>query len=62
MKSLETTVAPVEVPAHNIAGQNAPEFLRLPKPGMLCPFTGMGRSALNELILPTPRNYGAKLN
>jgi hypothetical protein len=56
MKSFETTVAPVEIPAHNIAGQIAPKFLRLPKPGMLCPLTGMGRSALNELILPTPRN------
>lgn len=33
-----------------------PEFLRLPKPGTLCPHTGLTRSALNELILPTPRN------
>jgi hypothetical protein len=23
---------------------------------MLCPITGMSRSAINELILPTPRN------
>ncbi|HEY5909184.1 MAG TPA: hypothetical protein VJA21_01125 [Verrucomicrobiae bacterium] len=33
-----------------------PEFLRLPKPGLLCPYTGLTRSAINELILPTPRN------
>jgi hypothetical protein len=35
-----------------------PEFVRLPKPGFLCPHTGLSRSALNELILPTPRNGG----
>jgi hypothetical protein len=35
-----------------------PEFIRLPAPGTLCPYTGMARSALNEVILPTPRNDG----
>jgi hypothetical protein len=33
-----------------------PEFLRLPPPGVRCPFTGLSRSALNELILPTEQN------
>jgi len=33
-----------------------PEFLRLPPPGVRCPFTGLSRSALNELILPTESN------
>lgn len=33
-----------------------PEFVRLPKPGQQCPFTGLSRGAINELILPTPRN------
>ena len=33
-----------------------PEFLRLPPPGVRCPFTGLSRSALNELILPTKQN------
>jgi hypothetical protein len=33
-----------------------PEFLRLPPPGVRCPFTGLSRSALNELILPTELN------
>jgi hypothetical protein len=43
--------------AQNVTGQFAPpEFLRLPKPGRQCPFTGMSRSALNMLILPTPQN------
>jgi len=34
----------------------APEFLRLPKPGTTCPFSGLSRSSLNELILPCAAN------
>jgi hypothetical protein len=33
-----------------------PEFIRLPKPGLLCPYTGLSRSKMNELILPNPHN------
>lgn len=33
-----------------------PEFLRLPQGGCRCPHTGLSRSALNALILPTPEN------
>lgn len=33
-----------------------PAFLRLPKTGTLCPWTGLSRSKLNELILPAPLN------
>lgn len=33
-----------------------PEFLRLPKPGTRCPLTGLSRSSLNALILPSPEN------
>lgn len=33
-----------------------PEFIRLPKPRTLCPWTGLSRSKLNELILPSPLN------
>ena len=33
-----------------------PEFIRLPKAGSLCPRTGLSRSKLNELILPSPLN------
>ena len=32
-----------------------PEFIRLPKGG-LCPFTGLSRSKLNQLILPCSQN------
>lgn len=33
-----------------------PEFIRLPKPRTLCPWTGLSRSKLNELILPSTLN------
>lgn len=35
-----------------------PEWLRLPKTGQRCPFTGLSRSSLNELILATKENEG----
>jgi hypothetical protein len=36
-------------------GRIAPEFFRLPKPPLHCPFSGLSRSALNALILgPNP--------
>lgn len=48
-----TTTAPVQPSSpHDIT----PEFIRLPKPGTLCPWTGLSRSKLNELILPSPLN------
>jgi len=33
-----------------------PEFLRLPHPGQQCFYSGMSRSGLNSLILPTEDN------
>jgi hypothetical protein len=33
-----------------------PEFLRLPKPRTLCPFSGLSRSKMNELVLPCAAN------
>ena len=33
-----------------------PEFIRLPPPGSKCLHTGLSRSALNSLVLPTPEN------
>lgn len=33
-----------------------PEFLRLPKVGKRCPITGLSRSHLNSLILPSAQN------
>ena len=49
-----TTIAPAAAP-----GQSAilrPEFLRLPRGGTLCPVSGLTRSYLNSLILPTDAN------
>jgi len=34
-----------------------PEFIRLPKSGTLCPFTGLSRSTLNGAILPNAANH-----
>lgn len=33
-----------------------PEFIRLPRAGEACPHTGLSRTALNALILPTAAN------
>lgn len=33
-----------------------PLYLRLPKAGRRCPYTGLSRSTINELILPTAEN------
>jgi hypothetical protein len=35
-----------------------PEFVRLPKPGTLCPKTGLSRSYMNSLVLPCEANDG----
>lgn len=45
-------IAPTNLPT--AGGQ--PIYIRLPKPGEQCPYTGMSRAKLNELILPGPRN------
>lgn len=33
-----------------------PIYIRLPKPGTACPYSGLSRAKLNELILPNERN------
>ena len=33
-----------------------PEFIRLPKPCARCPYTGLSRSGMNNLVLPTKAN------
>ena len=53
MKLNATTTAPVQADAQPSI---TPEFIRLPKPGTLCRWTGLSRSKLNELILPSPLN------
>jgi hypothetical protein len=55
-QSSELTTSPLSTHPRVVMASIEPEFIRLPKPGELCPYTGMARSALNELILPTERN------
>jgi hypothetical protein len=50
------TTAPLEIPPRLVSAAITPETIRLPKVGEHDPHFGMTRSALNELILPTPRN------
>jgi hypothetical protein len=50
-----STTAPATIP-DRVAIQRDPEFLRLPRTGSLCPFTGLTRSKLNELCLPNKLN------
>ena len=55
------TVAPVAEPGQASANVQTPvnipiEFMRLPQPGTRCPLTGLSRSYLNGLILPTEAN------
>lgn len=52
----QTTVDPVAVTPASVTIQRDPEFIRLPKTGTLCPFSGLTRSKLNELVLPCPQN------
>jgi hypothetical protein len=52
---MNMTTDDIEIPPR-IQTPAEPEFLRLPPPGVRCPFTGLSRSALNELILPTRAN------
>jgi hypothetical protein len=51
-----TTIAPVEAPPIDSTQLRRIEFLRLPKPGQLCPYTGLSRSFINSLVLPTNAN------
>jgi hypothetical protein len=53
MKMNATTTGPI---LPNNPSNVTPEFIRLPKPGTLCRWTGLSRSKLNELILPSPLN------
>ena len=43
-------------PTNSPLPNDEPLYIRLPKAGQRCPRTGMTRSALNELILPSERN------
>ena len=63
MQETSKTVLSDQVTTEQIAATSArvaqlrdPEFIRLPKTGTLCPYTGLTRSKLNELVLPCPQN------
>jgi hypothetical protein len=47
------TAAPVGA---SVYSHPNPEFIRLPKPGQLCSRTGLSRSKMNELVLPSLLN------
>jgi hypothetical protein len=55
-KDIGLTIEKVEIPPTNSPTVGAPEFLRLPRPGRLCPHTGLSRSYINSLILPSGAN------
>ena len=49
------TTAPIAIPERIAVIPIQPEFIRLPKNG-LCPWTGLSRSGMNDLILSTKAN------
>ena len=53
MNMTAVTTAPIQ---SNNASQVTPEFIRLPKPSTLCSRTGLSRSKMNELVLPSELN------
>lgn len=50
------TTAPVTAP--EVINTSKPEFIRLPRPRQRCERTGLSRTTLCELILPTKKNQG----
>jgi hypothetical protein len=55
-KAAADTRLTVEPVAEGNTSGVKPEFIRLPRPGTLCPRTGLSRSKLNELVLPSAAN------
>jgi hypothetical protein len=54
--SSEVTTAPLTPAVNGAAPTPKPEFIRLPLAGSACPYSGLKRSKLNELVLPCPAN------
>lgn len=58
--SVDTVPQTTDLPITPGAGPSAPllrpEFIRLPHPGQQCVRTGLSRSAINALILPSAAN------
>ena len=51
------TTSPIQIPERTVP-PTRPEFIRLPKVGRQDPHTGLTRSAMNDLILPSEKNGG----
>ena len=45
------SLSPVKTPETTVPGVFQPTWIRLPKSGQQCPYTGLSRSVLNGLIL-----------
>lgn len=56
MKAIFPDTAAAAAPRSNERQAIKPEFIRLPKSGSLCPWTGLSRSKMNELVLPSAAN------
>ena len=54
--SSQSITEPVTIPPASGIIQRDPEFIRLPKTATLCPYSGLTRSKLNELVLACPQN------
>ncbi len=56
-ETAEDTVEPRAMPvAPHSVKTDGPVYIRLPKPGELCAYTGLSRAKMNELILANARN------
>ena len=53
---IDHTDVPDSRQAHSLEAKG-PKYIRLPKSGTYCPWTGLSRSKLNQLILPTAENH-----
>lgn len=53
----KTKLIAAPVATATTASSNQPQYVRLPQAGQLEPHTGLGRSFLNSLILPSPANH-----
>jgi site-specific DNA recombinase len=54
--STQQTKSPTNQPIPRRRSADAPVYVRLPKSGERCKYSGLTRSKLNDLILPTERN------
>ena len=52
----EKNSAPPNAIAVHVAQTIVPTYLRVPKPGQLCPWSGLSRSKMLTLVLPSPAN------